>query len=99
MPDPFPPYNPPPGFGNGFGYGHGPYFHPPANPFRVFYMLTGVTFVAFVTGFSSCLFDLSQVKECVDHAEYGVQILKKMGDHIVLWAAQILREILSRSGF
>ena len=41
---------------------------PPVNPFRVFYMLTGVTFFAFASGFSSCLFDLNQVKECVDYA-------------------------------
>ena len=85
MPDPFPPYPPyPPGF------------YPPINPFRVFYMLTGVTFFAFVTGFSACLFDLNQVKECVDYVEAATAILKKAGDHILLWFELVLKEIFRR---
>lgn len=91
----FPPGFPPPG--GGLPPGYPPGFHPPVNPFRVFYVLTGVSFFAFVTGFSVCLFDLNQVKECVDYAEAATAVLKKMGDHILAWFVAVVQEILSRN--
>ncbi len=75
---------------------HLSHMHPPVNPFRVFYMLTGVTFVAFVTGFSSCLFDLNQVKECVDYAEQATATLQKAGDHMIAWFVAVCKEVFSR---
>lgn len=69
---------------------------PPVNPFRVFYMLTGVTFFAFVSGFSACLFDLNQVKECVDYAEQTLEVLRKAGDHMILWFINVCQEVFRR---
>ncbi|MBV8939840.1 MAG: hypothetical protein JO089_08410 [Alphaproteobacteria bacterium] len=66
------------------------------DPFRVFYLLTGTTFFAFATGFSSCLFDVSQVKECVDYAEHATALLQKLGDHIIVWFIALVNEVLSR---
>lgn len=80
---------PPPGYPGGF--------YPPVNPFRVFYMLTGVTFFAFATGFSACLFDLNQVSECVDYAESMVTVLQKAGDHMINWFIAVVREVLHRN--
>lgn len=96
---PPPPLPPGPG---GPGPGYGPWwwsnnYHPPmVNPFRVFYVLTGVSFFAFFSGFSVCLFDLNQVSQCVDYAEQGVQVLKRMGDHIILWFIKLVQEVLHR---
>ena len=73
-----------------------PPFQPPVNPFRVFYMLTGVTFFAFVSGFSACLFDLNQVKECVDYAEHARDIMLQTGNHILAWFVAICHEVFRR---
>lgn len=70
---------------------------PPVDPFRVFYGLTGVTFLGFVSGFSSCLFDLNQVKECVDYAEQATMVMKQMGDHIIAWFIALVHEVFSRN--
>lgn len=59
-------------------------------------MLTGVTFFAFFSGFSSCLFDLNQVKECVDYSEQALAVMKKAGDHIILWFVAVCKEVFSR---
>lgn len=69
---------------------------PPVDPFRVFFMLTGVTFFAFVSGFSSCLFDLNQVKECVDYAEQARDTMQKAGDHMVQWFLAVCKEVFRR---
>lgn len=69
---------------------------PPVNPFRVFYMLTGVTTFAFFSGFSSCLFDLNQVQQCVDYAEDATAVLKRAGDHIIAWFIKICEEVFRR---
>lgn len=98
MPPPIPPFPPhgPSGPGYGPWWWSGNYHPPIVNPFRVFYMLTGVSFFAFFTGFSVCLFDLNQVKECVDYAESAVQVLKRMGDHIILWFLKVMQEVFNR---
>lgn len=73
-----------------------PPIQPPVNPFRVFYMLSGVSFFAFISGFSACLFDLNQVKECVDYSQQALIVMKKVGDHILLWFVKIVQEVFSR---
>lgn len=94
-----------PGFGgeggyNGVGHGYGPggYSHGLWywDPFRVFYGLTGMTFLAFVSGFSVCLFDLNQVKECVDHAEKMREMLQASGEHMLAWGIKVVQEIFGR---
>lgn len=56
-----------------------------------FFMLTGVTFVAFASGFSACLFDLNQVDACVAVANTWVDKFHAMGDHLIEWAIAIVR--------
>lgn len=73
-------------------------FQPPVDPFRIFYGLTGITMVAFFTGFSSCLFDLSQVKECVDYAEQATATFRKVGDHLIAWFIALIKEVFHRNG-
>lgn len=69
---------------------------PPTDPFNVFYLLTGVTFLAFATGFSVCLFDLDQIGACVDYAESAMTILKRGGDHVVNWFLAVYQEVADR---
>lgn len=56
-----------------------------------FFMLTGVTFVAFASGFSVCLFDISQVDQCVAVANSWVDKFHEMGDHLIAWATAIIK--------
>ncbi len=71
----------------------------PNDPFHVFFALTGVTFLAFTTGFSVCLFDLDQIGACVDYAEGALEILKRGGDHVVDWFLALLGEVRERNNF
>lgn len=77
---------------------HLPPSQPPRNPFLAFYTITGVTFFAFVTGFSACLFDMSQISACVDYAEKALAILQKFGDHVLQWFIAIVKEVFARNG-
>lgn len=61
-----------------------------------FYMLTGATFVAFASGFSVCLFDLSQVDACVAVANSWVDRLHAMGDHLIAWAMAIFKAAMKQ---
>mgnify|MGYP000102410161 CR=1 FL=1 len=56
-----------------------------------FFLLTGVTFSAFASGFGVCLFDLQQVDACVAAASSWVDTFKGMGDHLIAWAEAIIR--------
>lgn len=56
-----------------------------------FFMLTGVTFVAFASGFSACLFDLSQVDACVEVANTWVGKFHEMGKHLIDWAIALVK--------
>ena len=68
----------------------------PDKLYRIFYAVTGVGLITLLLGFGSCLFDLEQITECVDHAEYAVDVLKSFGDHVIQWFIAIVREIISR---
>lgn len=62
----------------------------PADPrLNAFYILTGVTFAGFASGFGVCLFNLDTVDACVDVANSWVGVFKGMGDHIIAWAFAI----------
>lgn len=71
---------------------------PPTDPFRVFYGLTGLTFFAFVGGFSACLFDISRISECVDHAEKMTDVLQQAGQHMLNWFVALVTEVARRNG-
>ncbi len=69
---------------------------PPQNPFWPFFMLTGVTFITFASGFGVCLFDIDQIDSCVQHAEEWVIRLKEIGDRIINWFMALMHAILER---
>ena len=54
--------------------------------FNAFYLLTGVTFASFASGFSVCLFNLDTVDACVAVTNSWVGVFKAVGDHIIAWA-------------
>ncbi len=70
--------------------------HVPPNPFSIFYAITGVSLLVLLSGFSVCLFDLSQVSACVDYADNAVGVMKKFGDHIVSWGIAFCQEVFRR---
>jgi hypothetical protein len=65
--------------------------------FNAFYMLTGVTFLSFASGFSVCLFNLDTVDSCVALANSWVGVFKAMGDHIIAWAVAIMHAVLNNT--
>lgn len=56
-----------------------------------FFLITGVTFVAFASGFSVCLFDKEAVDACVAVADGWVDTFRDMGKPLIEWAAAIVR--------
>jgi len=54
--------------------------------FNPFYILTGVTFLSFASGFGVCLFNLDTVDQCVAVANSWVATFQAMGDHLITWA-------------
>lgn len=69
----------------------------PQNPFAAFYAITGVTFFGLFSGFSACMFDLTQISACVDYSEHALQVFKQFGDHVLNWFLQVLAEIMRRN--
>lgn len=65
--------------------------HPVDPRFNAFYLLTGVTFVGFASGFGVCLFNLDTVDACVATANSWVGVFKDMGDHLIAWAMAMIR--------
>ena len=57
---------------------------------NVFYMLTGVTFMAFASGFGVCLFNLDTVHECVETANNWLDVFLAMGRHLIEWAFAVI---------
>lgn len=57
--------------------------------FNAFYLLTGMTFVSFASGFGVCLFNLDTVDACVAVADSWVDIFRQAGDHVIAWANAI----------
>ncbi|MDX1975054.1 MAG: hypothetical protein SFT92_05200 [Rickettsiales bacterium] len=64
--------------------------------FGAFFLLTGVTFAGFASGFGVCLFDLDTVDACVAVADRWVDVFKNMGDHLIAWAFAIFHAVFSR---
>jgi len=64
--------------------------------FNPFFLLTGVTFVSFASGFGVCLFNLDTVNECVDVANSWVGVFQAMGDHLIAWAFAIVHAAFHR---
>lgn len=71
----------------------------PLNPdprFNLFFMLTGVTFAAFASGFGVCLFNLNTVDACVQVANNWVDIFRSVGDHIISWSFALFHAVFNR---
>ncbi|MFO0388128.1 MAG: hypothetical protein ACK502_00190 [Alphaproteobacteria bacterium] len=62
--------------------------------FNAFYMLTGVTFLSFASGFGVCLFNLDTIDQCVDVANNWVDVFLDIGNHIIIWAITLVKTIL-----
>lgn len=62
--------------------------------FNAFFLLTGVTFTAFASGFGVCLFNLETVDACLAVAGDWLEIFRRMGDHIIEWGAALARGAL-----
>lgn len=72
----------------------------PIDPrFNVFYLLTGVTFLTFASGFGVCLFNLDTVDQCVALANSWVDVFKSMGDHLIAWAFKLVGAVFSAAGY
>ncbi|MBY0407396.1 MAG: hypothetical protein K2Q01_06865 [Rickettsiales bacterium] len=72
---------------------------PPLDPrFNAFYLLTGVTFMSFASGFGVCLFNLDTVDACVDVANSWVGVFKGMGDHLIAWAFALVDAAFTSNG-
>ena len=63
----------------------------PGPRFNGFHLLTGMSLVAFGSGFSVCLFNLDTVDACVAHAQSYVGMFQDMGNHIINWMFAIGR--------
>jgi hypothetical protein len=61
-----------------------------------FFLLTGVTFVAFASGFSVCLLGLDHVKECVAVANQWVDKFHEAGSYVVDWGIAVVKEVFRK---
>lgn len=59
--------------------------------FNAFYLLTGVTFLSFASGFGVCLFNLDTIDQCIDVANNWVDVFLDIGTHIITWAIALIR--------
>lgn len=63
-----------------------------SNP-RGFFMVTGVTFAAFSSGFGVCMFNLDSVGECIVVAHSWVDAFQAIGNHIIAWAYSVFGHV------
>ena len=71
----------------------------PVDPrFNAFYLLTGVTFMTFASGFGVCLFNLDTIDACVGVANSWVGVFKGMGDHLMSWAFALGKAAFNAGG-
>ncbi|MDE3016114.1 MAG: hypothetical protein KGI29_04240 [Pseudomonadota bacterium] len=69
----------------------------PMDPrFNAFYLLTGVTFMGFASGFGVCLFNLDTVDACVNVANHWVDVFHAVGNHIIAWAFAVFHAAMTR---
>jgi len=66
--------------------------------FNAFFILTGVTFVGFASGFAPCLFDVDTVDACVAVSNHWLTVLQDAGDHIIDWAIALFHAALRSHG-
>lgn len=59
-----------------------------------FFMVTGITFAAFSSGFGVCLFNLDSVGECIAVAQSWVDTFLAVGGHIISWAKSIFMGVM-----
>lgn len=62
--------------------------------FNAFYLLTGVTFMAFASGFGVCLFNLETIDACVDVARNWLDVFLDMGGHLIQWAIALVKAVM-----
>jgi hypothetical protein len=62
--------------------------------FGAFFMLTGVSFFAFASGFSVCLFDMSTIDQCVAVSNEWLEKFIAFGTHIINWFFALLAAVL-----
>lgn len=62
--------------------------------FGAFFMLTGVSFLAFASGFSVCLFDMSTIDQCVAVSNMWLEKFIAFGTHIINWFFALFAAIL-----
>jgi len=67
--------------------------NPAQNRFNAFFMLTGVSFAAFASGFGVCLFDINSVDACVEVAQHWVEVFQGVGRHIIEWGLAVVKKI------
>lgn len=60
---------------------------------NAFYLMTGVTFMAFASGFGVCLFNLETVDACVEVANNWVVVFHRMGDHLLAWGIALYKAV------
>lgn len=64
--------------------------------FGAFFMLTGVTFVAFASGFGVCLFDISTVNECAAVSREWFDKFLVMGSQILRWFIALAHAVMKQ---
>lgn len=64
--------------------------------YGAFFMLTGVTFVAFASGFSVCLFDLSKIHECAAMGNEWFDKFLAAGNHMLKWFFSLAHEVVRK---
>jgi hypothetical protein len=66
----------------------------PVDPrMNAFYLLTGVTFVSFASGFGVCLFNMDTIDACVQVADSWVDIFHAAGNHVIAWWFAIVNHV------
>ena len=56
-----------------------------------FFMLSGVSFVAFAASFGPCLFDINTVDACIAVSNQWLGVLQDIGNHIIAWGFALFR--------
>lgn len=64
--------------------------------FGAFFMLTGVTFFAFASGFSVCLFDIDTVDQCAALSRHWMEKFQIFGDYLIQWFFALVRAVLKQ---
>jgi len=63
-----------------------------------FFLVTGVSFFAFASGFTVCLFDMDQIDECAAVSSMWLDRFIEFGTHIINWFFELFFAILRHNG-